>query len=348
MVSLNNYTETNLIKGFLGAVSVNGKVDNDVSGPDGLLLLSDRDELYVGDGDGSIKVIDLLSNTIVANISTGSKKRADEMAYDPKSGLMVVTSPAEDTPEVTVISVRNRTVLGHVTFANASGLEQPAFNTVDGRFYISVPSNGMYPGGDIAVLDIPSMSVFKNLPVPQCEPAGIVFGPNQHLFIGCSQTQIIDYGHADSLVMDTATGSIIANISGITGIDQVTYDSATNFYFASAYQNLVGGLKSGAPMPQLAIINASDNTLIQTITTDNVTAHSVAVDAKTGTMIVPVSMKGLEVFHLNSAASNSTPNATAPASFTSGGMIKADAGFVEILMGFAFAGAALFSGIMLF
>ena len=302
VVSLVNNTQTSLITGFVTGYA-NRILSSTVSGPDGLVVLPDRNELWVGDGDGTVKVISLISNTIIANISTGSKKRADELAYDPVRSTVVVTNPNEAVPYVSVISAVNRTVLGKIMFPNVTELEQPAFNAVTGVFYVSVPSSGKNPGGSICTLDIGSMSISATYPLPDCVPAGIVFGPNQHLFIGCSESQITDYGYAASYVMDTSSnGTIIAKISGLAGIDQVAYDPAANLYYASAYQYL---LDNTTARPFVAIINASSNTLVQSITTDNLTAHSVAADLNTGAMVVPIAKQGIVVYRLKSSIGGS-------------------------------------------
>jgi len=193
-------------------------------------VLPDRKEMYVGDGDGSVKVINLTMNTITSKIVTGGTKRADELTYDPTTGTTVVTSPAEDIPMFTVISAMKRTVMGHISFPNATELEQPAFNPADGKFYISVPSipGTAAAGGEIAIIDTATLTISKVYYVPKCITAGIVFGPPNHLFIGCSPGQIPTYGYAANYVMDVTTGTIIGNISGLAGIDQVTYSSFSN------------------------------------------------------------------------------------------------------------------------
>jgi hypothetical protein len=297
--------QTAAVGGFVGLKNTSGKADTEISGPAGLIVLPDRNELYVGDGDSSVKVISLSNNSIVANISTGGTKRADEFAYSPTSHIAVVTNPGEDIPYVSVISATSRTVLGKVMFTNnASGLEQPAWNSVNDKFYISVPSTNTNPGGEIDEIDVTTFSITKVYPLTDCIPAGIVFGPSQQLFVGCSQSQILDYNTAFSLVLDITTGKTIANISGLTGIDQVAYDPKAQYYYASAYQNLANGSKTGAPTPQLGIIDAKSNSLIQTITTDNVTAHSVAVDNATNQLFVPIAKQGILVYNLT--ASNSS------------------------------------------
>jgi hypothetical protein len=133
--------------------------------------------------------------------------------------------------------------------------------------------------------------------------------------------------------MDVTTGSIVANISTVAGVDQVAYDSNAQLYFASAYQNLAGGISTGAPQPQLAIIDAKTNKLIQTITTDNVTAHSVAVDPVTNNVIVPLTKSGLAVYSSNSTTSGTTPSTTSSGSKN-----------IHTLYGVGFA---LFAGVIL-
>ena len=112
VIDITSATEIAGIKGFAGAVSTAGELNTSISGPDGLLLLQDRNELYVGDANGIVHVVSTESNTIIANISTGSATRADEMAYDSKSGTVVVTNPNELPPYVSIVNANSRTVMG--------------------------------------------------------------------------------------------------------------------------------------------------------------------------------------------------------------------------------------------
>ena len=307
VVDLSTTKQVTLIEGFQGLATLNGKPLNAKSGPNGLVILPDRKELYVGDGDGSIKVVDLTTNSIVASISLDSTERADEMAYDVESGIVVCTCtlPNENTPQVAVISAKSRTVKGYIPFNDASSLEQPAWNSINKQFYVSIPFTKANPGGAVAVIDVNMFKITKMLPLPQCIPAGIVFGPQQNLFVSCSQSQIMTYNTSYSLVMNVATGDIIAHISGVSGVDQVTYDSNAGFYYASAYRNLAGGISTGAPLPQLAVIDASTNKLFQTFSTDNITAHSVAVDPITNDFVVPVYKAGFVVYELTDCDTDS-------------------------------------------
>src|SRR2546425_3228381 len=80
------------VAGFVGA----SPLGNEHSGPDGIVVVHDQNELWAGDGDSTVKVIDLGTNQIVADISTGGTARADELSYDQKDKLILVANDADD------------------------------------------------------------------------------------------------------------------------------------------------------------------------------------------------------------------------------------------------------------
>jgi WD40 repeat protein len=315
VVDLATGTETGQISGFVGArLGPNGKVSSTISGPNGVLLIPDRNELYVGDGDGTVKVVDLRGLTVIDTIRLGLTKRADEMTYDTKHKVAAVTGPDEDTPVLIIVSVTDQKILGKISFPDATnGIEQPAYNPVDGLIYVSIPETKANDGGEIDVIDTTTLKIARILPEPQCSSHGIVFGPNQRLLLGCSLDPILANNVAHTLIMDITTGNITATINGIGGSDQTAYNPSTNWFYVADYQNLANGSKMGAPDPKLSIIDATTGRLIQTIVTDNVTAHSVAVDPKTNRMIVPLVGKGVAIFDLvnETVMGSGTPSGTA-------------------------------------
>ena len=322
VISLTNDSQITLIKGFTTTV-VNNTVVKTESGPNGLRVIPDRNELYATDAHGIVKVIDLFSLEIVANISIGGIMRADEIGYDPTTSTIVVSNGDDATPFVAIINSTTQTVLGTIPFLNATGLEQPTINPADGRFYIAIDSNPTYPGGGIAILDLSNPSNFSIssvIPLVDCIPGGIAFGAiTNQLFVSCSGSQFSTFGIEASYIIDVTTGDIKANISGVSGVDQVAYSPVTNYFYATAYQDETS---SGSPSPYLFVI-AANGTIVQKIVTDNVTAHSVAVEAGTGTMAVPVQEKGVLVFDLTTStssanASSTTTGSAATASATSG------------------------------
>ena len=74
------------------------------------MLIRDSREIWVGDGDSTVKVFDVAgcseTTTPKATIATGVRadNRADEMCYDPVDQLILVANNAASPPFATLIS----------------------------------------------------------------------------------------------------------------------------------------------------------------------------------------------------------------------------------------------------
>ena len=99
------------IGGFVGVRKdpATGLVSTAVSGPDGVQPVG-VGEVWVGDGDSTVKVVDLKQMKVVETISTAldsapgaadRDKRADEMTLDPRDNILVVANNAAVPPFVT-------------------------------------------------------------------------------------------------------------------------------------------------------------------------------------------------------------------------------------------------------
>jgi hypothetical protein len=303
VVDLKSDKQITTVEGFFrGVFAPNGTLLK-APGPNGMVVVSKNNELWVGDSDGSVKVIDLFTNEIVANITTGALGRADEFAYDLETNTVVVSSDEDTPPFVTVISTTTRHVLGKIHFPGANSIEQPTFNSVLKKFYVSIPSYPDIPslsGGAICSLDLVNFSIDETFPVPECIPAGIAFPSKHstHLFIGCSEDQIPTYNYAASYVMNVALGGrIVANISMLSGIDQVVYSATTDAFYAAAFGMTLDGRNGSTNTPLVGVVDAKELKLTQTIpTNDTVLAHSVAVDEASGDVVVPIQQLGITVF----------------------------------------------------
>lgn len=160
------------IKGFVGIKlnATTGAVDNNHSGPDG--VVSHGRWLYAGDGDSTLKVIDLNAPPNLAikqTISTGGTTRLDEMALTKDGRFLLGANNAENPPFVTLFaangdsehegdsstsSTSNVTKILKITIANSivpSGfdlaIEQPTWEERTKRFYVSVPTIANNPSG---------------------------------------------------------------------------------------------------------------------------------------------------------------------------------------------------------
>ncbi len=267
VVSTVDNTLTFQVPGFVGFTG-----NNDTSGPDGALLLH-HNEAWVGDGDSTVKVVDLTTKAITDTISTGGTKRADELCFDPRNHEIMIANDADSPPFVTFISTDpGHAVLGKITFPTATnGLEQCQWSPRTGLIYFSVPEiNGHAGNGEIAVIDGKSRSIVNTFPMT-CEPAGLTLGPDFQALVGCNDANGIR-------VIDLGDGSVVRTFANLNGADEVWYNSGDDHYFA-ALSNNTGG-------PLLAVIDAETLHLDQSVT-GGTGDHSVAADPNTNQVYFP-------------------------------------------------------------
>lgn len=264
-------------KGFKGYSNAAGF---DSAGPNGVVAVG-RDEFWAGDGDSTVKAVDLRTKRIVASISTGGKKRADEIAYDPRDHLIIAVNNADDPPFVTFISTRTRKVVGRLVLQRASdGAEQPVWNPASGLVYLSIPSlDGVKARGAVAVIDPRTYRLLKFMPVAKCMPAGLALGPHDDLLLGCSDDAVASGFPARSFVMSAATGRLVATLPQVGGSDEVWSDPRAARYYLAAVANTGG--------PVLGIVDSRTNRWIGNLPT-GAHAHSVAADPATGKVFVPI------------------------------------------------------------
>lgn len=267
-------------EGFIGPVEVNGKVSSSKSGPDGVIIIGK--EAWVGDGDSTLKIVDLKTNKVTATIPTGGKKRLDEMSYDPKDKIFIGVNNAEDPPFATLISTKpGHKVLAKIEFKDATdGAEQPDYNPADGMFYVSIPEVNKDPKkGGVAVIDPRKGQVVKMLSVDNCHPNGLAFGPKQNFVLGCS-VRGKDGMPPIITIMNAKSGKVVAVIPDIGGADMVAYSKKNNQYYTGSGNQPGGGV--------LGVIDANTNKLVQKISLKgNSTPHSVAVNDKNGHVFAP-------------------------------------------------------------
>ncbi len=256
-------------------------IGTSTAGPNGVVVIDSRNELWASDGDSTVKVIDLESRQIVSTISTGGEKRADEMAYDPRNQIMMVANNADAIPFVTFIDVRTRTVMGEpllLSDTTADGLEQPVWHAPSGKFLLAVPETPTNPNGEIKVVDPIERVVTAVFPIDfggrRCSPHGLVLGPRDEMLVGCSRAGV-DLG---TVIMNASTGALVTVIAEVGASDQVWFNPADDNYYLGA-RNMVP--------PVLGIIDSETNTWVQNVPTTPA-AHSVAASKRNRHIFVPL------------------------------------------------------------
>lgn len=311
--------------GFKGVAVVGGVVQNGQSGPNGVVAAFPW--LFVTDASSRVVSIDLRTDTVVSSVSTGGADnfRADELAYDPKDGLLLVVNNADTPPFATLISVDKAN--GHLTVGKrvtldlahgvdaTNGAEQPVWDPGTGKFYLSIPQIGANEkDGGVVRIDPKTGIVETTFPVEFCQPAGLTLGPREDLLVGCN-TVFDTAGNVwdpaktvtaapKDVILDAVTGST-TDVPGVGAGDEVWFNSGDGNYYATGSGSPLRPTLSSAAQgaTALGVIDAEDQNLIQLVPTFNVpavgtgnsstqhpagTSHSVAVNAKNNYVFVPL------------------------------------------------------------
>jgi hypothetical protein len=275
------------------------------SGPDGVAAAFPC--IFAGDGDSRLLsfngAVDFTK--VVSAPSTGGRLRVDEMAIDPLDGLVIAANNAETVapgPFTTIYSYNKTTcVLSNpirTTFStlpgghtNTNGIEQPVWEPITKRFYVSLPEIDAVPplagGSGItgAVAQITTGGVIEKIyPINYCQPAGLTVGPNGNLLVGCNSvfdnsgkkcTAVVPSpspagtpaGAPATCTGGTAypqvaicnpgqgcTGNFLQSVFGVGGGDEVWFNSGDGNYYVTAGNNPIG--------PTFGVINSNTNTSI--------------------------------------------------------------------------------------
>ncbi len=256
---------------------------NAIFGPAGVVALPREHEVWIGDGDSTVKVISTDTNTVTHVIPTAGTLRADELAYDPVDHLILIANDRDNPAFITFISQRTYSVVKKLNYDGTSaplqtgGLEQPVWDGQNQMFYLAVPKTMLNPNGELDEIDPKAMAVTRSLPTT-CNPAGLVLLPRQRLMTSCGD------------VVDIATGKVVTTVPGVSG-DEIWYNPGDErVYFSSGTDvnvvdansyNQVSSFTVGARPPAPALAQ---------------TTHSLAVDSATNRVYVAVGNKGMAVW----------------------------------------------------
>jgi hypothetical protein len=255
-------------------------------------------ELWVGDANSFVEVVDLKTKSIVADIPTHGNSRADELAYDPRDGLLLVAND-RDTPSpfVTLISTKTRTVVGGFkydgTFGNpntTNGIEQPVWDRRTKKFYIAIPATVANPKGEVDEIDplarMGNGKVTRVFPTNCSGPAGLALVPGQRLVTSCGD------------IISVASGLVLKTVAGAGG-DEIWFNPGDErVYFGGGLDRI-----------SVPVLDTDTNSLVTTLTVGhlfpptpppqtppNQTTHSVAADSENNRIFVPVGNVGVKVY----------------------------------------------------
>jgi YVTN family beta-propeller protein len=291
---------------FAGVKPGVGGAPSTISGPNGIVPVGGG-VVFAGDGDGSMKVVNVNSGALLATInpvnpyagsvplpasvcsapgtptSGAANQRMDEMAYDPTDGVVLGINDASCPPFGTFFSAKApyAAIGTGIAFATATGgAEQPTWDPAQKQFIMALPSTIANPGGEIDLIDPNSHLVTKTFAESgNCNANGTALGQNETLFLGCSSPGIL-------LTINAVTGATINTIANVGGCDEVWYNPTANRFYAACSNN--------KPSPVVAVVDGTGN-LISTFATST-GAHSVAVDPTNDHVYVPTQKLGVQIY----------------------------------------------------
>lgn len=262
--------------------------NNNTSGPDGVIIIH-HSEVWVGDGNSTVKVLDLNTGATTHVISTGGVDRADEECFDEADNLVMVANNADSPPFGSIMSAKTYTVTHQTKFTwSTNGAEQCAWSPRTGKFYITIPGiNTPDDGtGEVDVIEPTTGAVLHRWPIDptKCNtPQGMAVGPDHQMMVGCNNTAL---GPVTSgIIIDDRDGAIIATTPNESGPDEVWYNEGDGQYFL-ARSSAVGTVEF------LGVVDSrGPGEADQSIALGNKgkgSAHSVAADSETGRVFVPI------------------------------------------------------------
>jgi DNA-binding beta-propeller fold protein YncE len=253
-----------------------------IGGPSGVVT-DDAGSVWAAGGDSAVHEIDARSLRIVSSVSTRGNGSADELGFDPRDHEVLVANPDDvPAPFVTAISTKDHRWKGQLALSGAGprSLEQTTWDPVSGDFLVPISQPLTQPPmGELLWIDPHSLQVVRRASLGSCLPTGTAIGPNRQMLVGCRTNPII---------VNLATGAVVATVVGIEGVDEVAYDPARHLYFAPAILGPGGG-------PVLGVIDPRRHAVVSSPTV-GLGAHSVAVSPSTGRVFVPESGVGIAVF----------------------------------------------------
>jgi len=271
------------------------------SAPNGVLAIrrpGDDDEadqpgvLVVGTLDSHALFIDLAHPFATPlSVSTGGNHRADELAYDPVDHVILIAND-QDTPApyITFISTASHAVLGKIVYdgtlgnpKSTGGIEQPVWDGVHKRFYISIPSTQANPSGEVDEINSKTMEITAVFPTT-CGPAGLALIPGQRLMTSCGD------------VLKLPSGTVVQTVTGVGG-DEIWYNLGDQrVYFGGGTNRISVSVVSGLPLFDLITTLTVGVPAVVLPPAPAHTTHSVAADSELNRIFVPVSHEGVKVY----------------------------------------------------
>ena len=203
---------------------------------DRMVLSSSGAEVWVSDGDSTIKVIDAKTGRITATIATGGTKRANGMALGEDIGVVIVANSNDAPPFLSLISTApDHKILAKIPIPESGeNLERSAYHAPSGMFYTAIPVlRADTTKGLLAQTDAKNGKLVK-LHELRCYPHSLSIVSDSTIFLGCSSA----HGPSpkpggDMAIFDIAAGKVETSLTGYGGNGGSTVNRKLGQYYHS-------------------------------------------------------------------------------------------------------------------
>ena len=170
-------------------------------------------------GDSTVEMFDLGTLAVIRRIKipTGG---LDGIMYEDFSDRIILTNHSRPIGTAVALDAKTGDIVGTAELED----DAPEGAASDGKGRIFVNNEGK---STIQVIDVATMKVLASWPLAPCEgPTGIAYDrATNRIFSGCSRT---------SVVIDPASGKVVATIANGDGVDALGWDAAEKLIYIPA------------------------------------------------------------------------------------------------------------------
>jgi DNA-binding beta-propeller fold protein YncE len=253
-----------------------GKVLGDIPNTPGVhgagLVTKYNHGFTTNSGDQTVTMFDLKTLDVIKQIKVGPG--LDGIMYDEPDDKIILTNHSRPIGTLTAIDPKTGDIVATVELEDTA----PEGAAADGQGRIFVNNEGK---NTIQVIDVKTWKAVASWPLAPCEgPTGIAYDKaSNRIFSGCSTT---------SVVLDAATGKVVATIPNGTRVDALGWDPARKLiYIPNGGQGTVTVVHQDSPDKYTVVATVPTFAGAKTITVDPVTHNAYLFQPERGPVPPP-------------------------------------------------------------
>ena len=207
-------------------------------------------------GDSTVTMFDLESLAVIRKIPAGVNG-LDGIMYDDFNDRIVLTNHSTPVGTLMELDAKTGDIVGTVELEDTA--PEGAASNGKGTLFVNNERKGT-----LQVIDVATMKATASWPLAPCEgPTGIAMDrTSNRIFVGCSR---------QSVVVDAASGKIVATIANGNGVDALGWDPSQKLiYIPAGRDGTVTVVHEDAPDKYSVVATVSTMVGVKTIAVDPV------------------------------------------------------------------------------